>query len=92
MAGITKVKMSDTSFKALLLSAILNGVFTSTELQTFLSNNGVNQVLVIPDDDSEIHQFDIDDDSSSDSEMGFNEVKFKTCLQFKDWSINYLFC
>ena len=80
MAGITKVKMSDTSFKALLLSAILNGVFTSTELQTFLSNNGVNQVLVIPDDDSEIHEFNIDDYSSSDSEMDFNEVKFKTCL------------
>ena len=74
MAGLTKDKMSDLTFKALLLSAILNGVFTSTELQTFLLNNRVNRVLANPDDDSEIHTSDSDDDMGSDSEMDFDDV------------------
>ena len=67
--------MSNLTFKALLLSAILNGVFISTQLQWFLLKKEVNRVMVIPDVDSEIHTSDLDEVSGLDSEMDFNQVK-----------------
>ena len=75
MSGLRKDKMSNLTFKALLLSAILNGVFISTQLQWFLLKKEVNRVMVIPDVDSEIHTSDLDEVSGLDSEMDFNQVK-----------------
>lgn len=69
LTDLAKEKMADLTFKALLLSAILNGVFTVNELKTFLENSHVNPIL--SDNDSDTNSEDL---SISDEEMDFDDV------------------